>query len=605
MKKIFVFIILSSICFSLLSADYKDLINEGIILLTQKKIGEAIKTFEKARNIKPSDPYPYYYLGQAYYMMGNKRDALDSYKKAIEIDGNNPDFYYALAQFYISEANYEEAFQCLDKVIEIAPSSTTGKSAKKLKESLQKEQEGRDMIQKWAKLEEEIKKQKERKEEKTVTPEGLPPEFAGMPLQKGSEFKEEKVPVEQIVKRIKFGRATVRQQSSVLLPLYEQAELIRVIPDMIDIIKQSDESTIRKNVIFALGRTETPEAIDTITKIIQDRKELYEIRITALDSISKYRSENITNTLRNTLKEMLDNREKERVEAQKNIKDITAKLETLEAQKIALNMQIQQEEQKRNEIMQKLQMSDIPPEFGAPGMPQPGGVKPLSIQEIQKLRTELLKVETSINKKREENVKIDQQLTELQQQRARYESLLRAREKKTDVIVKEKPPSAPFMQMGVSEVPYGIPGGIPAMESPVYEETSEDKNEVIFALKLIRALGSMRDKQGLSIIKKGWDEYGVESERIYYLLTLARLGEFTGIQLLVERLKQDYPQAELSDEIELRKGIIEVLGEYLVRNPDQKLQQLIEFLSEEEEHPEIKVAAAGVLASLTKAPAGK
>ncbi|MCM8778075.1 MAG: tetratricopeptide repeat protein [Candidatus Omnitrophica bacterium] len=600
MKKIFILMIIIDISIPLFCADYTDFINEGQILLKQGKITESIKLFEKARDTKSSDPYAYYYLGEAFYAMGKKREAIDNYNKAIEIDNTNPDFHYSLAHLYISEGNYEEAIKLLDKVIELSPSSVTGKSAKRLKEEILIKQESKEMTQKWGKMEEELKKQKEVEEVKKTPTEGLPTEFMGMYPEMKVGPQEEKIPVEQLVKKIKFGTQTARQRASTILLTYEQLELSKVVTDMIDIIKQSDEPIVRKNVILAVGKTGAPEGIDTILKIIQDKNELYDIKITALDSIFNIRTENITTALRNTLKLMVENREKERTEAQKNIKDITTKLETLEVQKITLNMQIQQEEQKRNEIMQKLQMSDIPSEFGAPpGIGQPGGAKPLSMQEIQKIRTELLKVEESINKKRGDLTKTEQQITELQQQKGRYESLLRARTQKSADINVVRSPVPP------QGIPYGPPGpefGMPVVETPRYEETSEDKNEVIFALKLIRALGTMRDRQGISVIKKGWEEYGVESELIYYLLSLAQLGDFTGIQSLAERLRQDYPQAQLDAEITLRKSIIEVAGEYLTQRPDQKLQGLIEFLSEEGEYPEIKGAASSVLASLTKAP---
>ncbi|MDD3726260.1 MAG: tetratricopeptide repeat protein, partial [Candidatus Ratteibacteria bacterium] len=136
MKKIFVFIIVAVTGMSLFSADYIDLINEGLILLKQGKIEESIQTFEKAKNSQPSSPYPYYYLGEAYYSAGKRKEALDNYKKAIEIDGNNPDFHYSLAHLYLAEGNNEECIKSLDRVIEIAPSSITGKSAKKLKASV-------------------------------------------------------------------------------------------------------------------------------------------------------------------------------------------------------------------------------------------------------------------------------------------------------------------------------------------------------------------------------------------------------------------------------------------------------------------------------------
>ncbi|MCM8830127.1 MAG: tetratricopeptide repeat protein, partial [Candidatus Omnitrophica bacterium] len=350
MKKIFILMIIIGINIPLLSADYTDFVNEGLILLKQGKITESIKLFEKARDIKPGDPYSYYYLGEAYYAIGKKREALDNYNKAIEIDSTNPDFHYSLAHLHISEGNYEEAIKLLDKVIEISPSSITGKSAKRLKEEIIIKQENKEMTKEWSKMEEELKKKKEVEEvKKPSTTEGLPPEFIGMSPEMKVGPQEEKIPVEQLVKRIKFGTQTARQRASTLLLTYDQLELSKVITDMIDIIKQSDEPVVRKNVILALGKTGTPEAIDIILKIIQDKNELYDIKITALDSIFNLRTESITIALRNTLKLMVENREKERTEAQKNIKDITAKLETLEVQKITLNMQIQQEEQKRNE----------------------------------------------------------------------------------------------------------------------------------------------------------------------------------------------------------------------------------------------------------------
>ncbi|MCX8082047.1 MAG: tetratricopeptide repeat protein [bacterium] len=615
MKKISIYIIFFSMCLSLLYADYTDFIKEGILLLNQKRISESIKAFEKARDMKPSDPYAYFYLGEAYYAIGKKKEALDNYNKAVEIDNTNPDFYYSIANFYLSEGNYEEAIKSLDKVIEIAPASIKGKSARKLKEEIQRQLENREMLQKWAKMEEEIKKQKEEKKEEQKQepfpgPPGaavLPPEFTGMIPGEATGVKEEKLPVEQLVKRIKFGTATTRQNASTLLLAYEQSELLKVVPDIIEIIKQNNEPAIRKNLILALGKTETPDSIDTILKIIQDKNELYDIKITALDSISKIKSESVIVTLRNTLKSILDKRENERIEAQKNIKDITSKLETLEAQKIALNMQLTQEEQKRNEIMQKLQMSDLPSEFAVPpGIPQPGGNKSLSIQEIQKIRNEMLKTETSINKKREDLAKTDQQIIELQQQKSRYEALLQAREqKRTDIVVttSSTPVTALAPRTGVPVGPPGFETGMPT-EIARYEETPEDKNEVVFALKLIRTLGKMRDRQGLSIIKKGWEEFGVENEQIYYLLTLARLGDFTGIQTLISRLGQDYPngEVELREEIDLRKGIIEILGEYITQKPDPQLQGLIEFLSEEGIYPDIKEMASSVLVSITKNP---
>jgi len=468
------------------------------------------------------------------------------------------------------------------------------------------------MVEKWIRLEEELKKKMELEKAKTVgTVEGVPPEFAGMmPGEEGEQKEKEKIeriPVEKVIKRVKFGTDTVRENSSASLMGYEQTELIKVSKDMIELI-QNSKSAVKKNLINAVGKVATPEATDALLEIIQDKDELFDIKIVALSSVKKVKTEKVSETLTNTLKTMVEKREKERAEAKKNIQEITTKIENLEANRIKLTMDINQEELKKNEIQQKLQFSELPPDFAM--MPQgqtaPDAPKPLTVKEIQKLRADIQKIDDSIKKKREESVKAEMELSKLLQQKGKYEALLLEREKKiTDVTISGTetavaPPPGPEFGVPPGMEPYGPEFG---MAMPVrYEETDEDKNEVVFALQLIRAIGEMKDKKGLTSIRKGWDEYGIEDQKIYYLLALARLGDFNSIDTLVARLKKDYPQQQTQqwEEISLRKGIIEVMGEYIAQKPDNQLIGLIEFLSEESEHSEIRGAASSVLISTAK-----
>jgi len=131
------------------------------------------------------------------------------------------------------------------------------------------------------------------------------------------------------------------------------------------------------------------------------------------------------------------------------------------------------------------------------------------------------------------------------------------------------------------------------------EKTTEEENEIIFAMKLMIALGEMGDKEALPVIKKAWKEFGVSNYRTYYALTLAQLGDYSRIRILLARLKQDYLQIqEKNKEIKLRADIIKVLGQYLKTNPDEEIIGLISYLSEEAQYPEIRKVASNVLATL-------
>ncbi len=597
----------------LFAADYVEMVNSGLIFLKQGMAEEAIRSFEDARDIQPSSPITYYYLGEAYYMAGKNSDALDNYKKAIELEDSNPDYHYSLAQLYLSEGNTEQALEELTKTTEIAPSSIKGKQALRLKEKIQSSLGNKEMVEKWARLEEEGRKKKEEEKTAPAQQEGnMPPGFEGLMRPGEAEVKQEevKIPIEQLMKRVKYGTESVRQKSSAILMGYEQPELMKVATDITDLVVHDRNVTVRKNMIIALGKTATQEAADTLLGVIKDKNEKYDIKITVLDGLSDTKTEDVAATLRNVLKTMVEDRETARAEAKKNIQDITTKIDNLEAQKIKLNMDISEQRQKVSELQMKLQFTEMPMggEVFTPGM-QPtrasGSSATMNVQEIQKLRTEIRKIEDTIKGKETEIAKTDAQLADLMQQKGKYEMLLAKQEKKrTDISMPGR--VEPVVQQPDFAGPPGMsgvrPDFFPGYAEVRYEETDEEKNEVVFALKLLRTIGEMRDTQALSTVKKGWDEYGIDTERIYYLLTLARLGDFSGMAALIERLGQDYPQDAQSGEIALRRGIIGMLGEYLIQNPDARLKELIEFLSEEDSYPEIRGAASGVLSSMAKTP---
>lgn len=613
-NKLFVALILFAAS-SLFAADYADIVNKGLFFLNQGMAEEAIKTFESARDAQPASSLAYYYLGESYYVIGKRDEALENYKKAVEIEDSNPDYHYALAQLYIATNKTEQAVEELTKTIEIAPSSIKGRQAVKLRDEIRSSLGSKEMTEKWARLEEEERKRKEEgKTAEIPAAEGtMPPGFEGM--MPGMEQQAlVKIPVEQLIKRVKYGTLTLRQSASMTLLGYDQSDLVKVAADITGLVIGDKDAAVRKNMMTALGKTALPEGVNTLLGIIQDKKELYEMRITALDGISTARTQEISAALKTVLDGMVEDRKAAREEAKKNIQDITAKVDNLEAQRIKLNMEISEQEQKRFEIQGKLDYSEMPSEFGGmpPGMAPPQGApSQLNVQEIKKLREDMRKIDDVLKNKRDEMAKAEQELADLTQQKGRYEMLLVShQQRRTDITIPgsaAEPVRAPEFggPPGVPPGwgPPGMEGSYPGYEQQaVYQETDEDKNEVIFALKLMRAIGEMRDKTGLTVVNKGWEEYGVESERLYYLLALARLGDFNGMANLIDRLGHDYPQSMQSEEINLRKGIIGIAGEYLLRNQDNRLRELIEFLSEEDVYPEIRGAAESAL-SIAKTPA--
>ncbi|MCD6407661.1 tetratricopeptide repeat protein [bacterium] len=609
MKKLilisFILFLVSGFIYS--ADEFIDKVNKGIVYMKIGKYGKALEIFNEARNMSPDNPLIYYYLGEVYFRQGKTTDALTNYRKAIEMEPKNPDYHYAIALVYLAQNNEKEALKELDKTIKLSPQSIFAKQAERLKKKIETSAREKEIVKRWVKLEEEERRKKEEEEKKKEEgmpgeqPPGMGPEIPGMPGGVEMEtLKKEKIPVKKLIKRIRYGTKSVREKSSLLLLSYSPTELTKVAKEIIELTKKEKSDEIRKNLIRVVGKLKTPEAANLLLSIIENKDEKFQIRLVALESIKELREKRVILTLRNTLKSMIERREKEREEARKNIKSLTEEIENLQVQKIALNSEIQKLEQEKNSIEMKLQGSAFAPEMVPPeaaGMGVPPEFQVLKPEEVKKYRSRLKKIEKDISQKREKLNEIEKKIEELEKKRRKYQILL-ARKEGREIKISFGTPQAgpsPFPpEMGMP------PGEFMPGYTPEVQETDEEKNEIIFALTLMRVLGDLKDKEALPIIKKAWKEYGVSNQRIYYILTLAKLGDYRKIKLLINRLKQDYPAGSKEEEIKLRSEILGVIGEYLKTHPDKELTGLVEFLSEEGQYPEIKNAASKVLSSLGK-----
>jgi tetratricopeptide (TPR) repeat protein len=589
MKKVVLLIFL--VCLVSYGNEVVDLLNEGIILLKTGDYKKSIEIFEEARRKSPENPEIYYYIGEAYFRNGDTQKAVSNLEKAIEMNPENPSYHYTLAMVYLSMNKNKETIESLDRVIKISPLSIYGRDAERLKKEIESKDKEKEIAKRWEKLEIEEKKKKEEMKKQPqqtqvegaqISIEGMPPGIPGVKTPQGFQ-KEQKISVKTLIKRIKFGIENVRISSSSLLIRYPSSEIEQVIGEILEIIKEETKPKVKRNLIIASGKVNKPEVIDALLSIIKDENELFELRIVALDTIGNLKTEKVVTELRETLSQMVSLKEKEREEAQRNIQQIQQQIDDLITKKIALNSELQDLNNKKNQIDNTLGAS--------PGL-GPG--------EIKKLRDEQRQLENKIKEKNEEIEKINKQLEELNKKERKYKELLALKERKIDIsglgstgtVIETQPQATEFGPPGVGgpEITYS------------QRQADEERNEIIFAIKLINVLADMRDISSLRLIKKAWREFGVPGLRIYYYIALGKLGEYRNIDGMIQRLKENFPQGDVNEEIYIRKNIVEVLGEYLKENPDEGIKGLIEFLAEESEYTEIKNTAQKVISSIAKAP---
>ncbi len=611
MKRIiFILFLFSSFLFS--SDEFLNKVNIGLSFLKIKNYEKAINYFNQARNLSPDNPVVYYYLGEAYFRKGDLKKAMKYYKEAIEREPRNPDFHYSLGYLYLAQNNRKKAIEEFNKVLKFSPQSFVGKKAKLIKEQIEKNLKEELLSNKWAKLEEEErrrieeeKKKKEKQSKQGQSQVGIPGE-EGMfpePGMRGVVEKKEKIPIKKLVKRIKYGTKSVREKAAEKLPYYSSSEIGKVYKELMEMIEKEKNIEVEKNLIKGLGKVNKPEVGDFILSLIQDEKTPFEVKIVALESIGGIRIKNVMVALRTTLDNMVKRREREREEARENIKNINDQIDKLQVEKITLRSELNKLQQERNAINNKLQGGMMgapdmmgPPEAMGPVPGAPGGeIKVLSKEEVQKLQSQLKNIDKQIKSKRERLTEIDEELKNLEEKRRRYQMLLARKGGEVKISMPTYSPQTPPGMVPPEMEQEFMPGYAPQ------EKTTEEENEIVFAMKLIITLGEMGDKDALPVIKKAWKEFGVSNYKIYYALTLAQLGDYSRIKLLLARLKQDYPQTQQKNtEVKLRSDIIKVLGQYLKTNPDKEIIGLISYLSEEAQYPEIRKVASNVLATLPK-----
>lgn len=100
--------------------------NQGVDLLKQGKIEEAIGALQKAVEVNPKDVDVRLNLAYAYDRQGRVDDAILQYQKAIELNPRDSVARNNLGVLYNKTGHYDEAIRELEKSLEIDPKSATG-----------------------------------------------------------------------------------------------------------------------------------------------------------------------------------------------------------------------------------------------------------------------------------------------------------------------------------------------------------------------------------------------------------------------------------------------------------------------------------------------
>ncbi len=567
--------------FSLAILSFADLqpeiLRKGLTLIKLGQWQQAISFFQQEVNSNPAEAQAYFYLGLAQEKAGDVKAAISNYERAIQLKPAEAEFHYTLGRLYLSSGDEEKALQHFAQAESISPQSICGVLSRQEKLQLLTKRSDRQMVEEWLKKEAELKEAKEKEKSEQVRPEQ---EQAAIP--EGEEEKAEKhEPAEKLIKILRHGREKQRRQASETLLSYPEGEIKPFSQLLIGLLRRERVPDIRKNIISLVGMTKTRESIDTLLRILSNPQERFEYKLVALSSLSGIKEENVVTSLRSILQELVTARIQEREQAKKNLTAVEKEIEEIETEKLTLEAEITALETKKNELQNRISGGYLEPGQppGVPGLPAMGQstLKPAEIVKIQK---DIKTMEKQIEEKRERVELLGQKKQEAETKKGRYVALLSKKQGQPGEI---QPPGQPWMLQA---------------EIPGSEETEEERNQQQFALSLIDALGSLRDRESLPVIRNAWQEFGNEEKKMSYSLALARLGDYSRINGLLERLQQDLPEGDTAQQAEVtfRAAVVEVVGEYVKANQEQELLELLQYLAEESTFPEIKEAALDALA---------
>ncbi|HQM46728.1 MAG TPA: tetratricopeptide repeat protein [Smithellaceae bacterium] len=98
----------------------------GQAYLKQEKTDQAIKTYQEAIRLFPSDETFHRALGDIYIQEEKTEEAIQQYEQAVKLNVNDAESSYSLGQAYLKTGELDKARQQFNNVARISPASATG-----------------------------------------------------------------------------------------------------------------------------------------------------------------------------------------------------------------------------------------------------------------------------------------------------------------------------------------------------------------------------------------------------------------------------------------------------------------------------------------------
>lgn len=103
---------------------HKVFVNLGIIYMEQDNHSSAINAWNRAIDLNPKIPIPYFNLAQFYFKRGNDKLALSNLRVALKIDLNIRNMILKLTQKFETSLQYDKSILLLKLLLEFVPDST-------------------------------------------------------------------------------------------------------------------------------------------------------------------------------------------------------------------------------------------------------------------------------------------------------------------------------------------------------------------------------------------------------------------------------------------------------------------------------------------------
>ncbi|MFW9995709.1 MAG: tetratricopeptide repeat protein [Candidatus Odinarchaeota archaeon] len=99
-------------------------IEEGLRYEYDRNLEKSVEAYQKAIELNPRDPLPYYNIGVIYSKLDKKKEMLEAYQQALSLNPDYEKVWYNLGCYYGQLKQREKAIECYDRAIEIDPGYT-------------------------------------------------------------------------------------------------------------------------------------------------------------------------------------------------------------------------------------------------------------------------------------------------------------------------------------------------------------------------------------------------------------------------------------------------------------------------------------------------